>query len=241
LSEDVKSEQLKLQDRLKMEAGQAAVDFIESSMVLGLGTGSTTRYALEEIGRRIKSGRLKDIVGIPSSVQTEKIAGELGISLTTFDEFQEIDLTIDGADEVDPELNLIKGGGGALLREKILAQASRGNIMIVDESKLSPRLGTHCPVPIEVIPFAWKLVEKFLFSLGGEAKLRMKDDRNPYTTDQNNYILDTKFGPISDLEGLASNLSKKAGIVEYGLFLGTASEIIVASENGIRFLRRSRQ
>ena len=241
MSEDVKSEQLKLQDRLKMEAGQAAVDFIESSMVLGLGTGSTTRYALEEIGRRIKSGKLKNIVGIPSSIQTEKIAGELGISLTSFDELQVIDLTIDGADEVDPELNLIKGGGGALLREKILAQASRRNIMIVDESKLSPRLGTHWPVPIEVIPFAWKLVEKFLFSLGGQATLRMKDDGNPYTTDQDNFILDTKFGPISDLEGLASNLSKKAGIVEYGLFLGTASEVIVAGENGIRFLRRNDQ
>jgi ribose 5-phosphate isomerase A len=239
LNENAKSEHLKLQDRLKKEAGQAAVDFIESGMVLGLGTGSTTRYALEEIGRRIKSGKLRDIVGIPSSVQTEKIAGGLGISLTTFDDFQEIDLTIDGADEVDPELNLIKGGGGALLREKILAQASRRNIMIVDEGKLSPRLGTHWPVPIEVIPFAWRLIEKFLFSLGGEARLRMKDDGNPYTTDQQNFILDTKFGPISDLEGLASNLSKKAGIVEYGLFIGTASGVIVAGENGIRFLRRN--
>lgn len=241
MSENVKSEQLKLRDRLKKEAGLAAVDFIESGMVLGLGTGSTTRYALEEIGRRVRSGKLKDIVGIPSSIQTEKIAGELGISLTTFDEFQEIDLTIDGADEVDPELNLIKGGGGALLREKILAQASRRNIMIVDESKLSPRLGTHWPVPIEVIPFAWKLVGKFLFSLGGEVRLRMKEDGNPYTTDQDNFILDTKFGPISDLRGLASNLSKKAGIVEYGLFLGTASEVIVAGENGIRFLKRNDQ
>jgi ribose 5-phosphate isomerase A len=238
LNENLKSEQLKLQDRLKKEAGQAVVDFIESGMVLGLGTGSTTSYALEEIGRRIKSGKLRDIVGIPSSIQTEKIARGLGISLTTFDEFQEIDLTIDGADEVDPELNLIKGGGGALLREKILAQASKRNIIIVDESKLSPRLGTHWPVPIEVIPFAWKLVEKFLTSLGGEARLRINDDGNPYTTDQDNFILDTKFGPISDLEGLASNLSNKAGIVEYGLFLGTASEVIVAGANGIRFLRR---
>jgi ribose 5-phosphate isomerase A len=238
LNENVKSEQLKLQDRLKKEAGQAVVDFIESGMVLGLGTGSTTSYALEEIGRRTKSGKLRDIVGIPSSIQTEKIARELGISLATFDEFQEIDLTIDGADEVDPELNLIKGGGGALLREKILAQASKRNIIIVDESKLSPRLGTHWPVPIEVIPFAWKLVEKFLTSLGGEVTLRINDDGNPYTTDQDNFILDTKFGPISDLEGLASNLSNKAGIVEYGLFLGTASEVIVAGANGIRFLRR---
>ena len=238
MNENAKPEQLKLRDRLKKEAGQAAVDFIESGMVLGLGTGSTTRYALEEIARRIKAGRLRNIVGIPSSIQTEKIAAELGINVTNFDKFQEIDLTIDGADEVDPELNLVKGGGGALLREKILAQASRRNIIIVDESKLSPRLGTHWPVPIEVIPFAWRLIEKFLFSLGGEAKLRIKDDGDPYTTDQENFILDTKFGPISDLEGIALNLSKKAGIVEYGLFLGTASEVIVACETGIRFLRR---
>ncbi|MBI4228763.1 MAG: ribose-5-phosphate isomerase RpiA [Deltaproteobacteria bacterium] len=235
------SERLKLQDRLKKEAGETAAHFVKSGMVVGLGTGSTTRFALEEIGKRIKSGKLKDIVGIPSSIQTEKISKELGISLTTFDEFQEIDLTIDGADEVDPKLNLIKGGGGALLREKILAQASKRNIMIVDESKLSPQLGTHSPVPIEVIPFAWKLVEKFLTSLGGQVRLRIKDDGNPYTTDQDNFILDTRFGPISDLEGLASNLSNKAGIVEYGLFLGTASEVIVAGENGIRFLRREDQ
>ncbi len=238
MNEHAKSEQLKLQDRLKREAGHAAVDFVQSGMVLGLGTGSTTKYALGEIARRIKSGSLRDIVGIPSSILTQKIAVELGINVTTFDQFQEIDLTIDGADEVDPELNLIKGGGGALLREKILAQASRRNIMIVDESKLSPTLGTNWPVPIEVIPFAWKLSEKFLKSLGGEVRLRMKDDGNPYTTDQDNFILDTKFGPISDLEGLASNLSKKAGIVEHGLFLGTASEVIVAGESGIRFLRR---
>ena len=228
-----------LQDRLKREAAISAVDFIESAMVLGLGTGSTTRFALEELGKRLKEGRLKDIVGICSSIQTEKRAKDLGIPIITFDEKQELDLTIDGADEVDPQLNLIKGGGGALLREKVLAQSSKRNIMIVDESKLSPMLGTRFPVPIEVIPFAWMPVANFIKSLGGDPVLRKKDDEKPYTTDQNNYILDSNFGPISNLDELAHKLGQEAGIVEFGLFLGTASEIIVATSNGIRYQKRN--
>ena len=228
-----------LQNRLKKEAAISAVDFIESAMVLGLGTGSTTRFALEELGQRLKDGRLKDIVGICSSNQTETRAKDLGIPIITFDEKQELDLTIDGADEVDPQLNLIKGGGGALLREKVLAQSSKRNIMIVDESKLSPMLGTRFPVPIEVIPFAWMPVANFIKSLGGDPVLRKKDDEKPYTTDQNNYILDSNFGPISNLDELAHKLGQEAGIVEFGLFLGTASEIIVATSNGIRYQKRS--
>ncbi|MCZ6469167.1 MAG: ribose-5-phosphate isomerase RpiA [Candidatus Dadabacteria bacterium] len=228
-----------LQNRLKKEAAISAVDFIESAMVLGLGTGSTTQFALEELGKRLKEGRLKDIVGICSSIQTEKRAKDLGIPIITFDEKQELDLTIDGADEVDPQLNLIKGGGGALLREKVLAQSSKRNIMIVDESKLSPMLGTRFPVPIEVIPFAWMPVANFIKSLGGDPVLRKKDDEKPYTTDQNNYILDSNFGPISNLDELAHKLGQEAGIVEFGLFLGTASEIIVATSNGIRYQKRN--
>ncbi len=228
-----------LHNRLKREAAISAVDFVESAMVLGLGTGSTTLFALEELGKRLKEGRLKDIVGICSSKQTEKRAKDLGIPIITFDEKQELDLTIDGADEVDPQLNLIKGGGGALLREKVLAQSSKRNIMIVDESKLSPMLGTNSPVPIEVIPFAWMPVANFIKSLGGDPALRKKDDEEPYTTDQNNYILDSNFGPISNLDELAQKLGQEAGIVEFGLFLGTASEIIVATSNGIRYQKRS--
>lgn len=228
-----------LQDRLKKEAGVSAVDFVESGMVLGLGTGSTTRFALEEIGKRLKQGRLKDIVGICSSIQTENRAKELDIPIITFDEKQELDLTIDGADEVDPQLNLIKGGGGALLREKVLAQSSKRNIMIVDQSKLSPKLGTHFAVPIEVIPFAWMPVATFIKSLGGDPVLRLKESGDPYTTDQNNYILDSNFGPIDDLEDLASKLGQKAGIAEFGLFLGTATEVIVATSNGIRYQKRN--
>ena len=238
MSDSPTPDQKKLQDRLKKEAGISSVDLIRPGMVLGLGTGTTARYALEEIAARLKDGRLKDIVGIPSSRETEKRAQELGIPMTSFDERQEIDLTIDGADEVDPDLNLIKGGGGALLREKVLAQSSRRNVMIVDESKLSPVLGTHFPVPIEVIPFAWKPVANFLTSLGAEAVLRMKENGSPYTTDQNNYIIDGKFGPIRNLNELAFKLGQKAGIAEYGLFIGTASEVIVATSHGIRYQKR---
>jgi ribose 5-phosphate isomerase A len=239
LSDPLSPDQKKLRDRLKKEAGISAVDLVSPGMVLGLGTGSTTRFALIEIAARLKDGRLKDIVGIPSSRETEKTARELGIPVISFDEKQEIDLTIDGADEVDPQLNLIKGGGGALLREKVLAQSSRRNVMIVDESKLSPVLGTHFPVPVEVIPFAWKPVANFLGSLGAEPVLRMKEDGTPYTTDQNNYIIDSKFGPIRDLDDLAFKLGQKAGIAEFGLFIGTASEVIVATTHGIRYQKRS--
>ena len=238
MSDSPATDEKKLQDRLKQEAGISSVDLIRPGMVLGLGSGSTTKFALIEIAARLKDGRLKDIVGIPSSKDTEKTARELGIPLTSFDEKQELDLTIDGADEVDPELNLIKGGGGALLREKVLAQSSRRNVMIVDESKLSPALGTHFPVPVEVIPFAWKPVANFLVSLGAEPVLRMKDDGTPYTTDQNNYIIDSKFGPIRNLNDLALKLGQRAGIAEFGLFIGTASEVIVATSHGIRYQKR---
>jgi len=238
LKESFDFDNLALLDRLKKEAAETAVGYIESGMVVGLGTGSTTRYAIEELGRRLRTGSLKDILAIPSSIQTEKLSRELAIELKTLDEIQEIDITIDGADEVDPKLNLIKGGGGALLREKVLAQASRRNIMIVDESKLSPQLGTNWPIPVEVIPFAWKPIEKYITSLGAVVRLRMKDDDTPYTTDQDNYILDSKFGPIFDPHSLAAKLAYKAGIVEYGLFLGTASEVIVACKTGIRYLKR---
>jgi ribose 5-phosphate isomerase A len=238
MNEVSKSDRLELQVKLKQKAAEHAVELVQSGMVLGLGTGSTTRFALEYIGVRIKNGQLQEIVGIPSSLPTENIAKQLGIPLTTFDEHQELDLTIDGADEVDPQLNLIKGGGGALLREKILAQSSRRNIIIVDENKLSPKLGTHWPLPVEVIPFALKTVANYIASLGAKVILRRKNDGSTYTTDQNNFILDCNFGPISNPDELALKLGQRAGIVEHGLFLGLATEVIVATESGIRHLKR---
>jgi len=228
------------QDELKQKAAIYAVEFVESGMVLGLGTGSTTQFALKRIAARIKSGDLKNVVGIPSSIRTEKLAHELGIALSDLDHHPEIDLTIDGADEVDPDLNLIKGGGGALLREKILAQATRRNIIIVDESKLSPQLGVNWALPVEVIPFASKTEQKFLTSIGGPASLRTTENGRAFITDQQNLILDADFGRLSDPKDLASRLNERAGIVEHGLFLGLANDVIVAAKDDVRHLKSYR-
>jgi ribose 5-phosphate isomerase A len=227
------------QDELKQKASFRAVEFIKSGMVVGLGSGSTARFAVQRLAARIKAGELKNIVGIPSSAETERLARELAIPLTSFEQRQQIDINIDGADEVDPDLNLIKGGGGALLREKVVAQASRRNIIVVDESKMSPQLGTNWAVPIEVIAFARKVEEKFLISLGASVTTRSLGDGKYFITDQNNLILDAGFGQIADPAGLAALLAGRAGIVEHGLFLGLAGDVIVAGAEGIRHLQRS--
>ena len=226
------------QDQLKQEAARRAVQFVESGMILGLGTGSTTRFALEFIGQGIRKGELKNIQGIPSSLQTENQANEFGIPLTTLEDHAEIDLTIDGADEVDDALNLIKGGGGALFREKVIAQASRRNIIIVDESKVSPRLGTLWALPVEVIPFARKPVSDFIKSLGATVVPREISPGSPFITDQTNQILDCRFGPIEDPEALAGQLDQRAGVLEHGLFLNLATDVLVADEGDIRHLKR---
>ena len=227
------------QDELKQKAAHHAVEFIESGMTVGLGTGSTTEFAVRRIAEGLKSGDLNDIVGIPTSIRTQKLAEGLDIPLCGLDDQPVIDVTIDGADEVDPDLNLIKGGGGALLREKVVAQASRRNIIIVDESKLSPCLGTRWALPIEVIAFAVKTEEAFLKSLGAAVTLRTESEGQPYKTDQNNFILDANFGEMTDPHGVAASLSERAGIVEHGLFLDLASDVIVAAEEGIRHLKRN--
>ena len=222
--------------QLKQQAAWYAVDFVKSGMVVGLGHGSTTILAVRRIAQLLHEGQLQDILGVPCSLQVKEDAQRLGIPLTTLDEHPVVDLTIDGADEVDPHLNLIKGGGGALLREKIVAQASRREIIVVDESKLSPALGAHWPVPVEVIPFGWRSQAAYLESLGAQPILRLSSDGAPFTTDQGNLILDCRFGPISHPARLAAHLSERAGIVEHGLFLGLATDVIVASVGGIRHL-----
>ena len=224
--------------RLKQKAGWYAVDFVESGMVLGLGHGSTAVFAVRCIAQLLREGRLRDVLGVPCSRQVEAEAQELGIPLTTLDQHPTVDLTIDGADEVDPDLNLIKGGGGALLREKIVAQASRREVIVVDESKLSPALGTHWPVPVEVAPFGWRTQSAYLESLDAQATLRVENDGTPFRTDQENLILDCHFGPISDPARLAARMNQRAGIVEHGLFLGLATDVIVAGAGGIRHLKR---
>ena len=226
------------QDELKQKAAMKAAEFVESGMVVGLGTGSTTEYAVKRIAQMLSAGDLSDIVGIPTSIRTEKLARELNIPLVGFETHPSIDLTIDGADEVDPDLNLIKGGGGALLREKVVAQASRRNIIIVDESKLVPKLGTGWALPIEVIPFARHIEAKFLADIGGDVAVRTNDDGTPFSTDQNNFILDTNFGQIQTPSELAAQLNERAGIVEHGLFLKLATDVIVAREGGLKHLTR---
>jgi len=225
------------QDELKQQAASFAVDFVESGMVVGLGTGSTTHFALLRLAELIRSGRLRDILGIPSSLRTESAAREFGIPLTDLEAHPLIDITIDGADEVDPELNLIKGGGGALLREKVLAQATRRNVIIVDESKLAPRLGTKWALPVEVVPFARPSEERFIASMGAAVTLRSRDGR-PVATDQGNLLLDAAFGPMENPAAIAEQLNGRAGIVEHGLFLGLARDVIVAGKEGIRHLTR---
>jgi ribose 5-phosphate isomerase A len=222
---------------LKQQAGEAAAALIESGMVVGLGTGSTAIFATRRIAERLHSGELKDIIAIATSRATDAAARELGIPLLTDDLPREVDLTIDGADEVDPDLNLIKGGGGALLREKIVAQASHRQVIVVDESKLSPRLGTHWALPVEVVEFGWRSHARFLEYLGAKVIPRQVDGTR-FVTDQGNIILDSDFGPIADAPGLASALAARAGIVEHGLFIGTAQDLFVAGETGVRHVRR---
>jgi ribose 5-phosphate isomerase A len=223
----------------KRQAGRRAVDYVRSNMVVGLGHGSTAIHALRRIAKLLREGQLHDVLGVPCSRQVEADARTYGVPLTTLDEHPTIDLTIDGADEVDPALNVIKGGGGALLREKIVAQATRREIIVVDESKLSPALGTRWSVPVEVVSFGWPVQAAFLESLGGKATLRRKEDGTPFLTDQGNYILDCKFGPLADPVPLGARLDARAGIVEHGLFLGLVSDVIVAGPDGIRHLEHS--
>ena len=223
-------------EALKRKAGERAVDFVKSGMVLGLGHGSTTIFALRRIARLLHAGELENIRGIPTSSQVERDAQELGIPLTTLNAHKQIDLTIDGADEVDEDLNLIKGGGGALLREKIVAQASLREIIVVDETKLSSMLGVKWSLPVEVTPFGWRSQEAFLEWLGARVTLRCTDQGSPFETDQENLILDCDFGALRNLQQLAGQLDARAGLVEHGLFLGLASDVIVGTEAGIRHM-----
>jgi len=224
--------------KLKQQAAERAVECVESGTMVGLGHGSTASFALQRIAALLKTGALKDIIGVPCSLQVEDEARQLGIPLGTLDEHPIIDVTIDGADEVDSNLDLIKGGGGALLREKIVAQASRREIIVVDESKLSPALGTRWPVPVEVIPFGWRSQISFLESLGARVSVRQTCDRRRFVTDQGNLILDCNFGPLPQPTQVARELSQRTGIVEHGLFLGLTTDVIVAGKNGVRHLTR---
>jgi ribose 5-phosphate isomerase A len=224
--------------QLKQLAAARAVEFIRSGMIIGLGHGSTALLAVRLIAELLAGGKKRNLLGIPCSQMIEDEARRLGLPLTTLEEHRVVDLTIDGADEVSPALDLIKGGGGALLREKIVAQASRREIIIVDESKISPALGTRHRLPVEVLPFGWSAQATFLRELGAKSvELRLGNDE-VFTTQQGNVILDCDFGPIREPEKLAAALERRAGIIEHGLFLGIATDVIIAGVKGLRLLKR---
>uniref|UniRef100_A0A0E0LHR3 ribose-5-phosphate isomerase n=1 Tax=Oryza punctata TaxID=4537 RepID=A0A0E0LHR3_ORYPU len=227
------------QDDLKRLAAVRAVEQVESGMVLGLGTGSTAAFAVAEIGALLASGKLSGIVGVPTSKRTFEQAQSLGIPLSTLDDHPRIDLAIDGADEVDPDLNLVKGRGGALLREKMVEAASDKFIVVVDDTKLVTGLGgSGLAMPVEVVQFCWKYNQVRLQDLfnneGCEAKLRLDEGGKPYVTDNSNYIVDLYFKtPIKDALAAGKEISALEGVVEHGLFLDMASSVIIAGTDGV--------
>jgi ribose 5-phosphate isomerase A len=223
------------QEEMKKQAAEKAVQFIEEGMTIGLGTGSTVEFALKKIGELVKGG-LK-ISAIPTSLKTKRMASELKIPLIELDDHTEIDITIDGADEVDSNLNLIKGGGGALTREKIIAYHSKKVIIIVDETKIVKGLGCDCVLPVEVTKFAWPATKKVLEGLGCTTELR-KIMNEVFITDNQNYIIDCDFGKIADPEALEKEINNIPGVLENGLFIGLADEVIVGSKQGMMTLER---
>ena len=223
------------EQEMKKQAAEKAVQYIEKGMTVGLGTGSTVEFAVKKLGELVKNGL--DIKGIPTSLKTKRLATELKIPLIELDDRTEIDITIDGADEVDSNLNLIKGGGGALTREKIIAYHSKKVIIIVDETKIVKGLGCDSFLPVEVTKFGWLATKKALEELGCTGELRKIMDE-AFITDNQNYIIDCDFGKITEPEALEKEINNIPGVLENGLFIGLADEVIVGSKQGIMTLER---
>ncbi len=227
------------QQQWKKAAAEAAATFVEDGMVVGLGTGSTAAFFVSALGRRVSEEGLR-IAGIPTSEQTAAQARSVKIPLTSFAKHAEIDLTVDGADEIQAgTLYLIKGHGGALLREKIVAAASKRMIVVSDESKLVERLGSQVSVPVEVVQFGWEATQRRLAQLGGNPALRLGKDGEPYLTDGGHYIIDCAFGPMENPKEIAHHLDHVVGSVEHGMFLGFAKEALVGGRDGVRTLKKS--
>eukprot|EP00929_Paragymnodinium_shiwhaense_P010019 TRINITY_DN114499_c0_g1_i1.p1 TRINITY_DN114499_c0_g1~~TRINITY_DN114499_c0_g1_i1.p1 ORF type:complete len:340 (+),score=114.64 TRINITY_DN114499_c0_g1_i1:181-1200(+) len=234
------------QDELKKQVGYKAVDdYVKSGTVIGLGTGSTAAFAVERVGELLKNGTLKDIIAIPTSIRTKEQAESLGIPLATLDTHSDLDVAIDGADEVDPQLNLVKGGGGALFREKIVEQCAKKFICIVDESKMCDGLGPGFPVPVEIVPFCHEHTMRVIGGLpalaGCKPVLRLgnvannkPDGDKPAVTDNGNYIVDLEFtSPLKDAVAAADQLKNTVGVVDHGLFIGMTTACIIAGKDGI--------
>lgn len=227
------------QNQWKKAAAEEALKLVEDGMVLGLGTGSTAAFFVSALGRRIAEDGLR-ITAVPTSVQTETQAHSLKLPLTTLAQHAQIDLTIDGADEVElGTLYLIKGHGGALLREKIVAAASKRMVVIADETKMVERLGSLVSVPVEVVRFGWQATGRRLTELGGNPSLRLGSDKKPYVTDSGNYIMDCAFGPIEKPKEIAHHLDHVVGAVEHGLFLGYTQEVIVGGREGVQTFKKT--
>ena len=223
----------------KQAAAERGAELVQSGMVLGLGSGTTSTLMVQSIGRKLREGTLQNVIGVPSSSGIAAVARESGVPLTTLDAHPRLDLNLDGADEVDPNLGLIKGLGGALLWEKIVATASKQVVILADDTKLVARLGTKVPLPVEVVPFGWKTHLAFVESLGGTPSLRTEPDGRPFVTDEGNYILHCRFeGGIPDPADLEARLLGRAGIVGTGLFLGVANQVIIGRADGVEVLTR---
>ena len=223
----------------KRRAALEAVKHVKDGFTVGLGSGSTAAFAIREIGRRIREENIK-VLGVSTSYQSYILAVECGIPLTNLGEHPQIDLDIDGADQIDRDLNLIKGGGGALLREKVVASAAKEVIIVADETKLSERLGENRTIPLEVLPFAVPVVMLKIKGIGGNPRLREKNTGGPYITDNGNFILDVDFGPIDNPEELDKKLKSIPGIVETGLFIGMANIAYIGTPENIEIIRRTK-
>jgi ribose 5-phosphate isomerase A len=222
----------------KQRAGEAALQHVRNGMVLGLGTGSTAKYFIQAVASAIRSGQLKDVRGVPTSVASERLARESQLPIATFSQITHIDLTVDGADEIAPGLTLIKGLGGALLREKLVAQNSHRVVIIADESKVVQNIGQKTALPVEVTPFGVEASERYLKELGCTPNLRRHPDGAIFLTDNGNYIFDCKFQKIDDPAALNEKLCYRAGIVESGLFINLADEAIIATDTSLRTITR---
>jgi ribose 5-phosphate isomerase A len=222
----------------KRLAAAKSLEYVQDGMCLGLGSGSTAAIMVEMLAARIRGGLR--VRGVPSSEGTRRLAQRLGIPLVSFDDVTDLDLTIDGADQATPELNLIKGGGGALLREKVVASLSRHVIIIVDARKRTDRLGAF-PLPVEVVKFAWRPLVERLRRLGAIPELRMTSPEQPFVTDEGNYILDCDFGVIADPQALAMELNAMPGVMEHGLFVNLADTLIVGRGDGVQVVSSPRR
>lgn len=219
-----------IQDDKKRRAAEHALELVKDNQVIGLGTGSTAAFAIEGIARRVREGL--SIKGVPTSVASERMARALGIPLIELNEVEDIAITFDGADEVDADFNMIKGGGGALTREKLVALASKQRVILIDEGKIVSKLGQSRSLPVEVLPFAWTLAARNLAGLGCKPNLRERNEK-PFITDNGNYILDCDFGPMENPAALESRIKLLPGVIESGLFIGIADTLVIGFEDRV--------